>query len=86
MADKAGSEEQLGEHAPAGIPVWGPEASGMPERLLSEEATRKGRRPQIEGAATPVPETGVETGPTSGSGGEPDVGRTIRSTDTTNYG
>ncbi|MHB0999339.1 MAG: hypothetical protein ACYC27_08830 [Armatimonadota bacterium] len=84
MADKAASEEMLGEEAPAGIQTWGPESKGMPERGWDEDITRKGTRPQIEGAATVVPETGVETAPSSGTGGEPEVGGTIRDTDVSN--
>lgn len=81
MADKADSEEHLGEEATAGIPTWGPESKGIPERGW-EDAGRKGRETRIEGAATPVPEAGTETSPTKGTGGEPEVGDTVRQSDT----
>lgn len=82
MADKAESEETLGEKAPAGIPTWGPESKGLPGRGWDEEASRKGK--QIEGIANPVPETDVETVPTEGTGGEPEVGKIKHNPDMSN--
>jgi hypothetical protein len=82
MADKAASEEYLGEKAPAGTPTWGPESGGLPGRGW-EESGRKGRRGVPE-ASDVVPEAGVETAPSSGTGGEPGVGGTTRDTDTSN--
>lgn len=67
MASRADSEEQLGEEAPAGVPSIEVDRKGMPERY---------------GEAGKQQEWEKETPPGSGVGGEPEVGGTVRATDT----
>jgi hypothetical protein len=84
MASRADSEEQLGEEAPAGTPTWGPESGGMPERGYKDDTAGENPTTGVEGESIPVPEAGIETAPSNGTGGEPAVGGTRRDTDTSN--
>ena len=83
MASHADSEEQLGEKAPAGVPAIEVDKQGIPERwgLHGDPGTRDSM--EMEGVDI---ESGIETPPRPLVGGEPEVGGTRVSADTTEVG
>lgn len=79
MASHAESEEQLGEHAPAGVPAIEADKKGDPARW--EDMNRA--ESQSEETISTASGTVMQTPPRPGVGGEPEVGETSTVSDVT---